>query len=106
MDTRKIIQNVIEYIDENIKSEISNYDLCNITGYSYIHLVRLFKQYLGATPNEYMLRRRLLFAVYEMNGEISKTDIAFNFGFDTYAGFTKLLNENSVALHRNSQNLM
>ena len=27
MDTRKIIQNVIEYIDENIKSEISNYDL-------------------------------------------------------------------------------
>lgn len=89
MDTRKIIQNVIEYIDENIKSEISNYDLCNITGYSYIHLVRLFKQYLGATPNEYMLRRRLLFAVYEMNGEISKTDIAFNFGFDTYAGFYK-----------------
>lgn len=89
MDTRKIIQNVIEYIDENIKSEISNYDLCNITGYSYIHLVRLFKQYLGATPNEYMLRRRLLFAVYEMNDEISKTDIAFNFGFDTYAGFYK-----------------
>lgn len=89
MDTRKIIQNVIEYIDENIKSEISNYDLCNITGYSYIHLVRLFKQYLGATPNEYMLRRRLLFAVYEMNGETSKTDIAFNFGFDTYAGFYK-----------------
>lgn len=89
MDSRKIIQNVLDYIDENIKSEISNNDLCNIAGYSYIHLVRLFKQYLGATPNEYMLRRRLLFAVYEMNGETSKTDIAFNFGFDTYAGFYK-----------------
>ena len=24
-----------------------------------------------------------------MNGETSKTDIAFNFGFDTYAGFYK-----------------
>lgn len=89
MDSRKIIQNVLDYIDENIKSEISNNDLCNIAGYSYIHLVRLFKQYLSATPNEYILKRRLLYAVYEMNGDLSKTGIAFEFGFDTYAGFYK-----------------
>lgn len=89
MDSRKIIQNVLDYIDENIKSEISNNDLCNIAGYSYIHLARLFKQYLGISPNEYILKRRLLFAVYEMNGDLSKTDIAFEFGFDTYAGFYK-----------------
>lgn len=89
MDSRNIIQNVLDYIDENIKSEINNDDLCNIAGYSYIHLVRLFKLYLGATPNEYILKRRLLFAVYEMNGDLSKTDIAFEFGFDTYAGFYK-----------------
>ena len=89
MDSRKIIQNVLYYIDENIKSEISNNDLCNIAGYSYIHLARLFKQYLGILPNEYILKRRLLFAVYEMNGDLSKTDIAFEFGFDTYAGFYK-----------------
>ena len=79
MDSRNIIQNVLDYIDENIKSEISNNDLCNIAGYSYIHLVRLFKQYLGISPNEYILKRRLLFAVYEMNGDLSKTDIAFEF---------------------------
>lgn len=84
-----MIQNVLDYIDENIKSEISNNDLCNIAGYSYIHLARLFKQYLGISPNEYILKRRLLFAVYEMNGDLSKTDIAFEFGFDTYAGFYK-----------------
>lgn len=89
MDSRKIIQNVLDYIDENIKSEISNNDLCNIAGYSYIHLARLFKQYLGISPNEYILKRRLLFTVYEMNGDLSKTDIAFEFGFDTYAGFYK-----------------
>lgn len=89
MDSRKIIQNVLDYIDENIKSEISNNDLCNIAGYSYIHLARLFKQYLDISPNEYILKRRLLFAIYEMNGDLSKTDIAFEFGFDTYAGFYK-----------------
>lgn len=89
MDSRKTIQNVLDYIDENIKSEINNDDLCNIAGYSYIHLARLFKQYLGISPNKYILKRRLLFAVYEMNGDLSKTDIAFEFGFDTYAGFYK-----------------
>lgn len=89
MDSRKIIQNVLDYIDENIKSEISNNYLRNIAGYSYIHLARLFKQYLGISPNEYILKRRLLFAVYEMNGDLTKTDIAFEFGFDTYAGFYK-----------------
>ncbi len=89
MDSRNIIQNVLDYIDENIKSEINNDDLCNIAGYSYIHLVRLFKQYLGVTPNEYILKRRLLYAVYELNDNLSKTDIAFEFGFDTYAGFYK-----------------
>lgn len=89
MDSRKTIQNVLDYIDKNIKSEISNDDLCNIAGYSYVHLVRLFKLYLGITPNEYILRRRLLHAVYEMNGDMLKTNIAFEFGFDTYAGFYK-----------------
>lgn len=89
MDSRKTIQNVLDYIDKNIKSEISNDDLCNIAGYSYVHLVRLFKLYLGVTPNEYILRRRLLYAVYEMNGDMLKTNIAFEFGFDTYAGFYK-----------------
>ncbi len=89
MDSRNIIQNVLDYIDENIKSEISNNDLCNIAGYSYIHLARLFKLYLGVTPIEYILKRRLLYAVYEMNGDLSKTDIAFEFGFDTYSGFYK-----------------
>ena len=84
-----MIQNVLDYIDDNIKSEISNDDLCSIAGYSYIHLVRLFKQYLSATLNEYILKRRLLYSVYEMNGDLSKTDIAFEFGFDTYAGFYK-----------------
>lgn len=89
MDTRRMIQNVLDYIDDNIKSEISNDDLCSIAGYSHIHLVRLFKQYLSATPNEYILKRRLLYAVYEMNSDLSKTDIAFEFGFNTYAGFYK-----------------
>lgn len=89
MDTRQLLQNTIDYIDAHIKSQITPADLSRVAGYSYVHLVRLFKLYLGVTPKAYLLRRRLLFAVYEMESKRPKTDIAFDFGFDTYAGFYK-----------------
>ena len=89
MDTRQLLQNAIDYIDAHIKSQITPEDLSRVAGYSYVHLVRLFKLYLGVTPKAYLLRRRLLFAVYEMKSKKPKTDIAFDFGFDTYAGFYK-----------------
>lgn len=89
MDTRQLLQNAIDYMDAHIKSQITPEDLSRVAGYSYVHLVRLFKLYLGVTPKAYLLRRRLLFAVYEMKSKRPKTDIAFDFGFDTYAGFYK-----------------
>ncbi len=89
MDNRQLLQNAIDYIDAHIKSQITPEDLSRVAGYSYVHLVRLFKLYLGVTPKAYLLRRRLLFAVYEMKSKRPKTDIAFDFGFDTYAGFYK-----------------
>ena len=103
MDTRQLLQNAIDYIDAHIKSQITPEDLSRVAGYSYVHLVRLFKLYLGVTPKAYLLRRRLLFAVYEMKSKKPKTDIAFDFGFDTYAGFTKRFNANSVVLRQHSQ---
>lgn len=89
MDTREIIQSVIDYVDDNITAEFTVDDLCNLAGYSYVHLCRLFNLHIGLSPNEYITRRKLLFAVYEMGGGASKIDIAMNYGFNTYAGFYK-----------------
>ena len=47
MDTRQLLQNAIDYIDAHIKSQITPEDLSRVAGYSYVHLVRLFKLYLG-----------------------------------------------------------
>lgn len=89
MDTREIIQSVIDYIDDNLDAEFTVDDLCNLAGYSYVHLCRLFNLHIGLSPKEYINRRKLLFAVYEMRNDISKIDIAMNYGFNTYAGFYK-----------------
>lgn len=89
MDTREIIQSVIDYIDDNLDAEFTVDDLCNLAGYSYVHLCRLFNLHIGLSPKEYITRRKSLFAVYEMRNGISKIDIAMNYGFNTYAGFYK-----------------
>ena len=49
MDNRQLLQNAIDYIDAHIKSQITPEDLSRVAGYSYVHLVRLFKLYLGVT---------------------------------------------------------
>lgn len=89
MDTREIIQTAIDYIDDNINAEFSIDDLCKLVGYSYVHLCRLFNLYIGMSPKEYITRRKLLFAVYEMSSCALKIDIAVNYGFNTYASFYK-----------------
>lgn len=89
MDNRKIIQNALDYIDDNLKAEISMDELCDMAGYSYVHFCRLFSHYVGLSPNKYIIRRRLINAVYDMSGGMTKVDIALSYGFETYSGFYK-----------------
>lgn len=86
---KTIIQQSINYIDKNVKANISVDELCNNAGYSYEHYCRLFKQHVGFSPAEFITRRKLIYAVFEMAQGKSKTAVAFDFGYDTYAGFYK-----------------
>jgi len=86
---KSIIQKSINYIDKNVKTNISVNELCNRAGYSYEYYCRLFKQYVGFSPAEFITRRKLIYAVFEMSQGKSKTAVAFDFGYDTYAGFYK-----------------
>lgn len=89
MDNRKIIQNALDYIEDNLKAEINMDELCDMAGYSYVHFCRLFSHYVGLSPSEYITRRRLIHAVYDMSNGMTKVDIALSYGFETYAGFYK-----------------
>ena len=89
MDPREIIQEAIDYVDENLLFEISGPTLAAQCGYSYMHFCRLFREHTGLMPKEYIRRRRLLSAVYEMPSGATKLDLAVRYGFSTYAGFYK-----------------
>ena len=89
MDNRKTIQTALDYIEENLKAEISVSDLSDMTGYSLYHFYRLFQSATGMPVMQYILRRKLLNAIYDISSGLSKTEAALLYGFETYAGFYK-----------------
>lgn len=86
---RHIIQSSIDYIENNLCSELTAQELSDKAGFSLFHYYRLFTSVVGIPVMQYITRRRLLYAVYEMSGEMKKADAALLYGFDTYAGFYK-----------------
>ena len=87
MDNRAIIQKSLDYIEENLKTELTAAELARMAHISLYHYYRLFQQATGLPVMQYILRRRLLHGIYAMKQGSTKTDAALAFGFDTYAGF-------------------
>ena len=89
MDNRAIIQKSLDYIEENLQTEITAAELAETAHISLFHYYRLFQQAMGMPVMQYILRRRLLHGVYAMKQGSSKINAALLYGFDTYAGFYK-----------------
>ena len=89
MDNRAIIQRSLDYIEDNLKGEITAAELAEMAHISLFHYYRLFQQATGLPVMQYIQRRRLLHGVYAMKQGSRKTDAALTYGFDTYAGFYK-----------------
>lgn len=89
MEYQSIIQRSLDYIEDNLRTEITAAELADQAGFSLFHYYRLFQQATGLPVMQYILRRRLLHGIYAIRQGKSKTDSALLFGFDTYAGFYK-----------------
>ena len=89
MYNRTSIQKSLDYIEDNLMTEITAAELANMAGFSLFHYYRLFQQTTGLPVMQYIMRRRLLHGVYAMKQGMGKTDAAFRYGFNTYAGFYK-----------------
>lgn len=84
-----LLQQVIDHIDNQIKEEIHPENLAKFIGYSPFHFYRIFHQTTGYTVMDYVQKRRLQFALFELNQGKKIIDIALEYGFETHAGFTK-----------------
>lgn len=86
------------YIENNIKNEIDIKEIARITNQSTDSINRFFVSMLGITIKEYIRKRRLSLAVYDLQNSDEKiTDIAFKYGFNSYDSFCKaFLNQHNV----------
>lgn len=84
-----MLQQIIDYIDEHIKEEIEPEDLAKMAGYSPFHFYRIFQKQIGYTLMDYVLKRKLQFALHELINGKKIVEIAMDYGFETHAGFTK-----------------
>ena len=89
MDNRALFQKSLDYIEDNLQTQITAAELAEAAGFSLFHYYRLFQQATGLPVMQYILRRRLLHGVYAISEGSTKIDAALRFGFDTYAGFYK-----------------
>ena len=89
MDHENLIQRTLDYIEDNLTTEIELSELAGAAGYSCSHFARIFKKMTGLTVSKYLNRRRLMHAAYAISRGMPVTEAAFTYGFDTKSGFYK-----------------
>jgi Ser/Thr protein kinase RdoA (MazF antagonist)/AraC-like DNA-binding protein len=83
------LQKVIDYIEENLKSELNSTELATIAGFSVYHFLHVFGSNVGMPLSAYITRRRIKHAIYDIYKGGKMVDTALLYGFDTHAGFFK-----------------
>ncbi len=84
-----LMQKSIDFIEENLKAELTLEDIASHAGFSPFHFCRMFQNAVGMPVMAYVLRRRLMHASYQISRGMGAVQAAMDFGFDTYAGFYK-----------------
>lgn len=84
-----IIKKSISYVNDNIYGKIEISELAIQTKWDIFHFSRMFKKYVGLTPYQYILNRKIEISksiLIDTNKQI--IDIAFELGFDNHSNFT------------------
>jgi len=89
LDYIAILQEILKYIDDNIKEKMNVEKLAAKAGFSPYHFCRVFQWEIGYSIMEYVRNRRLFYAASELTSEKRINDIALDYGFETHSGFSK-----------------
>lgn len=86
-DERRIAD-AIEYIEQRFAGSVSLAELAAQSNVNPFHFLRLFKLVTGATPHQFILRRRLHQAALGLRTTDRRvTDVALDVGFDDLSNF-------------------
>ncbi|RFB12672.1 AraC family transcriptional regulator [Bacillus sp. HNG] len=90
MDLLKSMNDAIRYIEDNLTSEIDFKVVARIARCSEYHFKRMFSFLAGITLSEYIRRRRLSMAAFELtNSHIKIIDVAIKYGYSSPDSFNR-----------------
>lgn len=90
MDSLKKINDAINYIEENLDDEIDFKEVARLAFCSEYHFQRMFSFLAGVSLSEYIRRRRLTAAAFELNNSnIRIIDLAVKYGYKSPDSFTR-----------------
>lgn len=90
MDTLKNMNDAMKYIEENLTNEIDFKVVARLAHCSEYHFKRMFSFLAGITLSEYIRRRRLSLAAFELiNSSIKIIDVAIKYGYNSPDSFTR-----------------
>lgn len=88
-DSPFIIKLTINHINENIHNNIEIDKLVKITRWKKHHFIRTFEKYIGQTPYQYILKRKIEIAkTLLIETDIKIADIAYEVGFNSNSNFS------------------
>ena len=86
----KAVQRMQDYIEEHLRDDISFADVAKVSLFSPWHARRLFLEYTGVTPAEYIRKLRLKQSALKLRDEDVKVlDVALDLGFGSVDGYQR-----------------
>lgn len=90
MDLLKDMKNALTYIEDNLTNTIDPKEIARLALCSEFHFKRMFSFLAGIPLSEYIRRRRLTLAAFELKDSNTKViDIALKYGYNSPDSFTR-----------------
>lgn len=90
MDSLKRMNEAINYIEENLVDEIDCKEVAKLAFCSEYHFKRMFSFLAGISLSEYIRRRRLTLAAFELrDSSVKVIDVAMKYGYRSPDSFTR-----------------
>ena len=93
MDWLERMNNALNYIENSLNEEIDYKEIAKAANCSEFHFSRMFSSISGISLSEYIRRRRLTLAAFEIQkSDIRIIDVAIKYGYvssDTFSRFSK-----------------
>lgn len=82
------LKEVVDYMNANIDLRLDVREISKMTKWKYMHFIRVFTKYIGVTPYQYLLKKKVAKAKLLISEtEIPLTQISVELGFNCYSNF-------------------